>query len=126
MWLGICRSYTFIQSFQVGGVRHAQSDSKQRVSYIRKVNLGIELIFWMWLGIHKCIYLIQSSGCGQTNLGMPKVITIIKSTICLRLTWTMILFLAFGLASRETTNCPAEYHEYSVLYQVSLRKAPLE
>ena len=44
----------------MGAVRRAQSDSKQQVI----INLGMKLIFCMWLGIHKYIYLIQSINVG--------------------------------------------------------------
>ena len=53
MWLGIHSSYIFIQSFQVGVVRHAQSNSKQEISYMSRLSLGMKLIFCMWLGIDK-------------------------------------------------------------------------
>ena len=54
-----------LQSFQLGVVKHSQSDSQQQVrtnldmKLIRK-NLGMKLTFYMWLGVHKYIYLIQS------------------------------------------------------------------
>ena len=47
----------------LGVVKRAQSDSKQKVrmsllmKLIRK-NLGIKLVFWMWLGIDKYFFLI--------------------------------------------------------------------
>lgn len=44
--------------FQMGVVRHDQSNSKQRVSYISK--LRYEVFFYMWLGIHKYIYVSYS------------------------------------------------------------------
>ena len=83
MWLGIRTNLLEVtNSFQVVVVRHAQSDSKQQINYILKINVDIKLIFWMWLVIHKYIYLIQSiiwDGFGQAHLGMPKVIPITKS-----------------------------------------------
>ena len=82
MWLGIHTNLLDVtNSFQVGVVRHAQSDSKQ-INYILKINVDIKLIFLMWLVIHKYIYLIQSiiwDGFGQAHLSMPKVIPITKS-----------------------------------------------
>ena len=67
--------YKFIQSFQVGVVRHVQSDSKQQIrmnlgmKVIRmkvgmkliRMKVGMKLLFCMWLYIHKYIYLIQST-----------------------------------------------------------------
>ena len=38
MYLVILKSCKFIQSFQVGVVRHAQSDSKQQVNYITRLS----------------------------------------------------------------------------------------
>ena len=52
MWLDIHRIYRFVQSFQMYMVRHAQSYRKQQVSYISKMNLGMNLI-------HNYIYMIQ-------------------------------------------------------------------
>ena len=82
MWLGIHTNLLDVtNSFQVGVVRHAQSDSKQ-INYILKINVDIKLIFLMWLVIHKYIYLIQYiiwDGFGQAHLSMPKVIPITKS-----------------------------------------------
>ena len=40
MWQRINRSSNFFQSFQVGMVRHAQSDLKQQV----RMNIGVKLI----------------------------------------------------------------------------------
>ena len=34
MWLGIHSCYRFIESLEVGGVRHEQSDSIERLNYI--------------------------------------------------------------------------------------------
>ena len=56
----ILQTISYIQSFQVGVVRYAQSDSKQRVSYVSKMNSGTKLVFCMWLDIPKNVYLIQS------------------------------------------------------------------
>ena len=60
MWLGIRRSYKFIQSFQVDMVRHCPSDSKQCISSISRISWSIKSIFSIWWGIHKNMYLIQS------------------------------------------------------------------
>ena len=38
MKLGIQKNDKFIQSFQVGLIKHAQSDSKQRISDISRMN----------------------------------------------------------------------------------------
>ena len=48
-----------------------------------KLNLGMKLVFCMWLGIQKYIYLIQSihMGCGQAYQGLEKVILNIKIAI---------------------------------------------
>ena len=43
--LGIHRSYKLVQSFEVGLARHAQSDWKRQLSYISKMNIGMNLIF---------------------------------------------------------------------------------
>ena len=58
MWLGIIKSNKFIQLFQVGVIRCSQSDSKHQVRMnlvikLIRMNLGMKLIFCMWLGIHK-------------------------------------------------------------------------
>ena len=54
MWLGIHKSYKFIQLSKANVVRHAQSEWKQRVSYTSKMNLSMNKIFRMCLGIPKC------------------------------------------------------------------------
>ena len=54
MLLRIHRSYTFIQSLQVG----AQSYWEQ-ISNITEENLGMNLSFCMWLDMHKLVYMIQ-------------------------------------------------------------------
>ena len=41
----ILQTISYIQSFQVGVVRYAQNDSKQRVSYVSKMNSGTKLVF---------------------------------------------------------------------------------
>lgn len=56
----IQRSLKYCQSFQVCVVRHVQSDSKQLVSYISKMNIDRKSFFCKWLGIQKNIYLFQS------------------------------------------------------------------
>ena len=81
MWLGIHGSYKYIQSFQVGVVRYAQSDSKQLVSYISKRNLSMKIILSLWLGTLKADS-IHSYVRGQAPPGVPKVIPIIKISIC--------------------------------------------
>ena len=43
MWLGIHRSYKYIESFQVDIVGYTQNDSKQYVSYISEMNLCMKL-----------------------------------------------------------------------------------
>ena len=44
MWLGIHRSNKFVQSFQVDGTRHAQSDGKQQSFYFSIMNSDSYLI----------------------------------------------------------------------------------
>ena len=61
MWSEIHKSYKFVQSFQVGEVKHAQSDWKQWVSCILKMTLHIHSIFCMWLGIDEYMYVIHDS-----------------------------------------------------------------
>ena len=74
MKLAIHRSYKFVQLFQVVVVRHAEKDSKEQVIYIKKNVLKYEVGF-LWLGIRKYNYLIQSIRMGVVKyLGMPKVI----------------------------------------------------
>ena len=51
--VGGLQNFKFVQSFQLGVVRHAQSYWKQ-ISFISKVNSGMNLIC-LWLGIHKYI-----------------------------------------------------------------------
>ena len=59
-WLGIHKSSKFIQSSQMDVVRYTHNDSKQRVSFIPRMNLYEVDFFCMYLGIHYYIYLIQS------------------------------------------------------------------
>ena len=59
--LVFCRSSIFIQPSQLGVVRHAKRDSKQQVSCISRTSWIMTLILCMKWGIHKYIYLIQSS-----------------------------------------------------------------
>lgn len=71
MCLVIYGSYKFFQSFQVGAVRHAQSDSKQWVSYFSRMRWGNEVDF---LHIIKYLYdLVHSHEYGQAHLVMSKV-----------------------------------------------------
>ena len=43
---------------------HTHTNSKQQVRYISRMNLDMQLIFCMCLGIHKYIYLILSIHMG--------------------------------------------------------------
>ena len=54
--IGIHRNYKFVQLFQVVVVRYAESDWKEQFGYISKINLGINLILCMWLGIYIDLY----------------------------------------------------------------------
>ena len=47
----------------MGAFRRDQRDWKQQV----RLNLGIKLIFYMWLGIHKYIYLVQFIDMGMVR-----------------------------------------------------------
>ena len=66
VWLGINRSNKLTHSFQVGVVRHSQSDLKEWLRII----LGLKLIrmnlvmFIFFSGIHKYICLIQFINVG--------------------------------------------------------------
>ena len=50
VWIVIHRSCKSVQSFQMGVIRHVQSDWKQQVSYKSKNELRYEFDFCMWLG----------------------------------------------------------------------------
>ena len=60
LWLGIHKSYNFFQSFKVSVVRHVHSDLKQQVSYIPKYEISYKMVFCVWLGMNKYIYMIKS------------------------------------------------------------------
>ena len=70
MWLGIHISYKLIQWSQKGVVKHAQNEWKQQISYITKIDLGINLIFCMCLSISKYICMIQSIYMGVLNYNL--------------------------------------------------------
>ena len=75
----------------MGVFRRVQSDSNQSKEFIQvrmslglkliRMKLNMKLIFCMWLDIHKCIYLIQSSNMAGRP-GLFKLIINIKSAIC--------------------------------------------
>ena len=52
---------TKVQTFQVRAVRFGQSDPEQQVSCVSKINLGVKLVFCIWVGIHKIICVFLSS-----------------------------------------------------------------
>ena len=64
MWLRTLRSYRFVQSLQVDMLRHAKCDWKQRVNWTSKMIISMNLVFCLWLDVHKYIYMIQSIHMG--------------------------------------------------------------
>ena len=72
----------------------------------KPTQIKVNLIFWRWYCIHKYIYFdsVLYYGCGQANLGMPKVVCIIKSAICQKWNELWRWFFTSGKASTETPN----------------------
>ena len=126
MWLDIHRSDKFIQSFQVGVGRHTWAYEKlfQIVCQLhRGISRAIKLFFFVcgyW--IHRSYKFVQSIqagvankysyGCSQVHLGMPKIITNIKSEIY-RLNWALMLILFIWVGSYRNSNWFSYFKQFN-------------
>ena len=57
----IAVTWMVVQLFQVGVIRHIQSIESNKLSIFQKMNMGINLVFGMWWGTFKYIYMIHST-----------------------------------------------------------------